>query len=115
LAASSWCSYLSLTDALFGQKTVHIVTAAAGNICYWALQGNCHLSACEMISGSKLRSHWLITLLYLRYVIHTHNSNPTAIFPLYEMNVISFRCFTYFHTEEWWTGVNNTQAPHVPS
>jgi len=32
------------TDALCGQKTVHIVTAT-GDICYWALQGNCHLSS----------------------------------------------------------------------
>ena len=42
-------------------------------------------------------------------------SNPTAIFPLYEMSVITFHCFTYFRTEEWWTGVTNTQARRVPS
>jgi len=31
------------------------------------------------------------------------------------MSVISFHYFTYFHIEEWWTRVTNTQAPRVPS
>ena len=32
----------------------------------------------ERISESKIRSHWFITLLYLWYVIHTHNFQPDS-------------------------------------
>jgi hypothetical protein len=51
---------------------------------------------CERISGSKIRNHLFIKLLYLGHASIHITSNPTAIFPLYEMSVKLFH-FTALH------------------